>query len=454
MSTEPTPVGALPARAPSHARIFAIAWPIIGANIAQPLLGLVDTAVIGRLGEVTDLGAIALGALIFSLLYWTFGFLRMGTTGFTAQADGAGDTAEVRATLARALLLAGLLSLFLLVLQWPIGVLALWVFDASAAVEAVTAEYFAVRIWGAPAALGLFAVYGSLIGLGRTRELLVVQVAMNSLNIVLDLVFAGVLGWGVAGIALGTAISEWLALALGLTLVWRGLRARHTDAEAFWPAARIARLADGLAMLRANTDIMIRTLAMLVCFAAFTNAGARFGDAVLAANHILLQFITFSAFFLDGYAFAAESLVGRAIGQRRRDVFDAAVRRTTHFAIATALALAATILLLGETVVHALTTLPAVRDNAVAFLPWTAGYVAVSFAAFQLDGIFIAATRTRAMRNASLVAAAVFGVLAWWWTGIAGNTGLWAAFTVYVIARAVALGAVYPRLRAAVGPVS
>lgn len=444
-------MSALPDTAPDHRRIAAIAWPIIGANIAQPLLGLVDTAVIGRLGAVTDLGAIALGALIFSFLYWSFGFLRMGTTGFTAQADGAGDSAEVRAALARALLAAGVLGGGLLVLQWPIRLLALGIFDASAAVETVAGDYIAIRIWGAPAALGLFAIFGSLIGLGRTRELLVVQVAMNTLNIVLDVLLAGVLGWGVSGIALGTVLSEWLALGLGGMLVVRGLRARHTDTEPFWPRARIARLADALATLRANTDIMIRTLAMLVCFGWFTNAGARFGDAVLAANHILLQFITFSAYFLDGYAFAAESLVGRAIGQRQRAVFDVAVRRTTHFAVITAILLATGILLAGQGVIHALTDLAPVRAVAVAYLPRTAAYVALSFAAFQLDGVFIAATRTRTMRNASLAAAAVFLVLAYWWSGTAGNTGLWAAFTVYVVARAVALGVDYPRLRRGVG---
>ena len=432
---------------PSHRQIFALAWPIILANIANPLLGLVDTAVIGNVGQVQDLGAIALGSLIFLFLYWAFGFLRMGTTGFVAQADGAGDHAEARATVQRALILAAALGGLLVLAQLPIGELSLQLFSASDAVEAVTAEYFRVRIWGAPAALGVFVLMGALIGLGASRALLWLQLLMNGTNIVLDLWFAGLLGWGARGIALGTALAEWLTLAVALWVVLRLLRRRHQDTEPFWPWPRLLDGARLRALLQANSDIMIRTLLLLGCFAWFTQQGARFGDAVLAANHVLLQLISFSAFFLDGYAFAAESVVGQALGQRRRDRFDAAVQRSSHFAVGTAVLLAASLMLAGEAIIHALTDLADVRALAVQFLPACALYVLLSVGAFQLDGIFIGATRTRAMRNASAASAAGFLLLAWWLVPIGQNAGLWAAFIGYVALRAVCLGIAYPALR-------
>ncbi|HRQ65281.1 MAG TPA: MATE family efflux transporter [Xanthomonadaceae bacterium] len=429
--------------------MFAIAWPIILANAAVPLLGLADTAVIGNTGSITDLGAIALGALLFNFLYWGFGFLRMGTTGFTAQADGAGDEAEVRATLGRALLLAGAIGALLIVVHRPLIDLALFPFGASDEVKALTRDYFLIRIWGAPAALAVFALMGTLIGLGRSGLLLKLQLFLNGLNIALDVLFAGVFGWGVQGIAFGTALAEWSTCLLALFLVVRMLRRRQHDLEPFWSRPRILDAAKLRRTLGANADIMIRTLALLFAFAWFTHQGARFGDQVLAANHILLQFVAFSAYFLDGYAFAAEVVVGRAIGARRLDVFDAAVHRSSELAAATAVALALALLLFGDLAIHALTNLEAARQTAARYLPWACAYVLLSFAAFQLDGIFIGATRTRDMRNASLASLALF-LLAWWPLANFGNDGLWIAFIAYVLARALALAWYYPGLRRAV----
>jgi MATE family multidrug resistance protein len=419
--------------------IVTLAWPIILANVATPLLGLADTAVIGNTGSVSDLGAIALGALLFNCVYWSFGFLRMGTTGFTAQALGAGDTAEVRATLARALLIAATIGLLLLAAQQTIAWLAWQLFDASAEVESAAARYFSIRIWGAPAALSLFVVMGHLIGSGQSRVLMLLQLVLNGLNIALDLLFAGMLGWNVEGIALGTAIAEWTTLGLALSMVLRRLHRQHCDVETFWPRARIFDRHRALRTLRANADIMLRTLMLLVSFGWFTNQSATFGDAVLGANHILLQLISFGAFFLDGYAFAVESLVGRAIGGGRRDVFDLAVRRSSVLALATALLLAATVVIAGSLAVDALTDLSSVRAQARAYLPWCASYVLLSVAAFQLDGIFIGATATRAMRNAAMLSTGIFIVAAMALVPLAGNTGLWAAFNGYVVLRALSL---------------
>ena len=430
--------------------ILALAWPIVLANAAVPLLGLVDTAVIGNTGAVRDLGAIALGALVFNFVYWGFGFLRMGTTGFVAQASGAGDTAEVRATLGRAILLAGGLGLGVVVLQRPIAWLALTLLGAEPDVEALTRAYYDIRIWGAPAGLGTFAVLGMLVGLGRTRLLLATQVLLNGLNITLDLLFAGVFGWGVEGIALGTVIAEWTTLFFALVLSVGVLRRERTDSESFWPWHRILDRTKGLQTLVANADIMVRTLFLLMGFAWFTNQGAGFGNEVLAANHVLLQLVTLSAYLLDGYAHASETHVGRAVGAKRLASFDQAVRSATELAAVSALALATLVLALGPGVIRMLTDLQPVREIAAAYLPFAAVYVLVSFAAFQLDGIFIGATATRAMRDASVLSFAAFIAATLLLVPRYENLGLWIAFVLYVTARAVTLGLQYPKLRGSI----
>lgn len=414
------------------------------------MLGLADTAVIGNTGAIVDLGAIALGSLVFSFVYWSFGFLRMGTTGFTAQASGKGDHPEVRATLARALLLGAGIGIALTALQLPIAVVALTLLEASPDAESLTRAYFDIRIWGAPATLATFAVLGTFVGLGRTRYVLLTQVVLNGLNIGLDLLFAGVLGWGVEGIALGTALAEWATLVLALWLAYRLLRGDHSDNEPFWPWARVLDLSKARATLTANADIMGRTLFLLFGFALFTNQGARFGDEVLAANHVLLQLIALSAYLLDGYAHATEVLVGRAVGAMRRESFDRAVRYASELAAGSALLLAVTVFSLGPLAIDALTDLETVRTVARAFLPYAAVYITISFVAFQLDGIFIGATATRAMRNASVLSFAVFFIATLALVPRGQNHGLWLAFIVYVAARGLSLAIRFPRLRASI----
>lgn len=429
----------MPAPVLTRRNIARQAWPIILANAAVPSLGLVDTAVIGHYGSAVDLGALALGALLFNFVYWSFGFLRMGTTGFVAQASGAGDEAEVRATLARAVLLGLLLGAAILVLQAPVVSAYFGLLDASQAVETVGREYYAARIWGAPAALALYAFSGALIGLGHGRALLLVQLLLNGLNAVLDVYFAGALGMGAKGIGLGTAIAEWVTCLVAAAVLWRVLAARHRDAGPFLPWERIRNRDRLRQALATNGDILVRTLCLLLGFGWFANQGARFGDVTLAANHILLQLVSFSAFFLDGFAFVAEALVGQAVGARRIAAFRRAVRLTSELALATAALLSLAIALLGGAVIAGLTTLPAVRAEAAAHLPWSAVYVLLSVAAFQLDGVFIGATRTRAMRQAGLLSLALFLLCAWPLAQWYGNHGLWLAFIVFVVARALAL---------------
>ena len=434
----------------SYRYLLQKAWPIILANASVPLLGLVDTAVIGNIGSITDLGAIAFGALIFSFVYWSFGFLRMGTTGFAAQASGAGDQQEVRAVLGRALLIALCLGVVLILIQWPIGLAAFSLLDGSAPVEAVAQQYFDIRIWGAPATLATFALMGLLIGLGKSRTLLIIQLFLNGLNILLDVWFAGILGWGASGIALGTVIAEWTTVLLAGWLVYRTLNERKLLTEVFWPKAKIMDLSALLKTASANLDIMLRTLILVFSFAFFINQSAKFGDTVLASNHILLQLIAFSAFFLDGYAFVVEALVGGAIGAKRRDVFDLAVRRSTVLALITAILLALVIALVGDIAVMLMTDISSVRLAANQLLPFAALYVLFSFAAFQLDGIFIGASFTRQMRDAAALSIAVYFIAWWALSDQHGIQGLWGAMIIYVVARAVALLLFYPSLRRSV----
>lgn len=431
--------------APSHRDILALAIPIILANSATPLLGLADIAVVGHFGAVSDLGAIALGNLLFSFLFWGFGFLRMSTSGFVAQAAGRHDVEETIAVVARALLLGIVIGCALIALQWPLITAALWILGGDAAVEQVARDYFFVRIWSAPATLALYAVNGLLIGRGLGQQLLRQQLLLNGLNLVLNIVFAGVLDWGARGIAAGTALAEWLTLLISGTLIWLSSR----DAvKAAWHSIRVELfvMSRMRALMTANGDILVRTMALLGGISLFTDQGARFGADTLAANHILLQFTMFSAFFLDGFAFVAESLAGRAFGAGDRRLFAIVVGRSSQLSAATAAILALLFLFSGEFFITHLTAMPQVRALAIQYLPFCAAYVFVSVAAFQLDGIFIGTTQTRVLRNAALIATGLYVLLCFPLARWFGNAGLWSAFIVFVLLRAMTLMASYRRV--------
>jgi len=430
----------------SYSHIFSRAWPIILANAAVPLLGIVDTAIIGNTGNAQELGAIALGALIFNFVYWSFGFLRMGTTGFTAQAAGANHWLEVRLVLGRALLIALILAVLLIVIHRLLGWSIMQLFQASQAVEEETTRYFNIRIWGAPATLGTFALLGTLVGLGKSKHLLITQLFLNGLNIVLDIYFAAILGWGVEGIAWGTMLAEYATLLFALAVVYRVLIQNRTQTEPFWNWNQIVEKSALIKMLGANGDIMIRTIFLVLAFAWFTNEGAKFGDTTLAANHILLQFISFSAFFLDGYAFVAESIVGTGIGARNLSYLRLGIWRSSVLGVATAFILSIGTYLMGDLLISNLTDLQAVRDSASQFLSLACIYILFSIAAFQLDGIFIGAVRSAEMRNAAIISTLIFLYSCEKLTQTFNNSGLWMAFIVYVVVRAVTLLVYYPRI--------
>ena len=419
-----------------------MAWPFIVANASVPLLGVVDTAVIGNTGSVIDLGAIALGALIFSFVYWSFGFLRMGTTGFVAQAKGAGDQEEVRAIFGRAGLIALAVGISLLLLQLPIGGISFSLLSGEEAVESVASTYFFTRIWGAPATLIIFVIMGVWIGLGESRELLKLQLFLNGSNMVLDIIAAGALGLGAQGIAIGTVIAEVSTCFLGFYRL-RAHLARVHDSEggrrAFWPWHRIREMSQMWALINANIDIMIRTLLLVFSFAYFTNEAAKYGVVALAATHIVLQIMAFTAFFLDGFAYVAEAETGRSYGANDKSLFAAALHKTTVLAGITAATLAVLVAIAGGALVELMTDLTEVVVLSKVLLPICAVYVFASFPAFQLDGVFIGTSRTKEMRDASILSVVVFLLAVWLLSEALGLAGLWWAMVIFVVARALSL---------------
>lgn len=435
---------AAPTQASSYRDILLLAIPIILANATEPLLGLVDTAVIGHNGTEADLGGIALGALVFSFLFWGFGFLRMGTTGFVAQDDGAGDREGIRATVGRALLLAlGLgagIILFSPALKW----LAFQILEGSESVHDAAKAYFAVRIWGTPASLTNFVIFGTIIGLGKSRALFALQLLLNGLNIGLDVLFVTQFNLGVQGIALGTVLAQYVSMFVGLWIIYTYVRDK--DGAPLWPWTRIMQSDAWSRTLRTNADIMWRTLFLLGGFGWFINQSARYGDDVLAANDILLQLISFSTFFLDGFAFVVEALIGRTLGAGRIDLFRIALKRTTVLAGATALVLAAILWFFGPWMLRMLAPIDSVLTVGVEHLPWAVIYIALSFAAFQLDGVFIGATRGPEMRNSAILSTVLLVLISLWWMQLWGNAGLWASFIAFVVIRALTLGWHLPKI--------
>ena len=430
-----------------NGRVWALAGPIILSNLSTPLLGAVDTAVVGHLPDPAYIGAVAIGAVIFNFLFWGFGFLRMGTTGFAAQAFGAGNPAEVRATLARPLLLALALGTLVLLLQAPVGLIAFSLLEASAEVEGFSRSYYEIRIWSAPAALMNYAMLGWLLGVRQAKAVLLLQVAMNAINIVLDLVFVVGFGWDIEGVAYASVIAEYSAVVLGLAIVGQHLRALGGT----WDPARVLDRGRLVALFKVNADILVRTLCLIAAFAYLTARGAEMGDLVLAGNAILMQLQGFLAHGLDGFAHAASILAGNALGARSRPAFRAAVKTSTLWALGLAALFTAVYGLLGPGIVALFTNIAEVRETANAYLPWMALSPLISIWGFQLDGIFIGATRTADMRNAMLASLAVLLVACWLLIPPLGNHGLWLAFTIFTVARGITLGLYYPRLERSVG---
>lgn len=422
----------------SHRGILALAIPIMLSNVTTPLLGLVDTAVIGRLPGAEHVGSVALGSLVFSFVFWAFGFLRMGTTGLTAQALGAEDNEEIRATLLRSLLLAVGIGVALVLAAWPIRTLALLLLDGSPEVEALADSYVGVRFYAAPATLMNYALLGWFVGLGKTRTGLALQLTLNLTNMALDALFVLGFEWGVEGVAYGTVAAEWFAAVVGLIVASRHIQGLPTWAR-LMDRARLKRT------LAVNFDIMIRSMALVIVFVFFSAQGASISNEVLAANAVLMHFIDTSAYFLDGLAYAAEALVGRAFGARDSKTFRSAALRTTFWAALFAGGATLALVFFGTNIIDALTIDVHTRQVARVYMMWAALAPLAGVLAFQLDGVFIGATQGPAMRNSMLLSTALF-FAAWWLLLPYENHGLWAAFYVHYLARTLSLGAHVPSL--------
>jgi MATE family multidrug resistance protein len=423
-----------------------MAGPIIFANVSVPLLGAVDTAVVGHLPEPYYIGAVAIGAMLFNFIYHLFNCLRMGTTGPTAQARGAADHAEVRAMLGRALLLAGAIGGALVALQGPILALAFWAIDASAEVERHAREYFLIRIWAMPAVLAVYVIIGWYYGLREARIPLVVQLVTNVLNIALDFLFVFGFGWGVAGVAVASVIGAYAGLLLGLFHVLRTLRAlpRGGGHRRLLDRERLVR------MVSINGDIVLRTLCVVSVLAVFMAKSAALGDLALAANQVLHLFLVFTSFGLDGFAHAAEGILGESVGRRDRVEFRRAMAVVFLWAGAVSLLNAALYVLAGHGIIALLTSIEEVRAAAAEFLLWPALMPLVAVWAYTYDGIYLAATRTRIMLLTVVASFGVFLVLVHALMPVWGNAGLWASVAAFLGLRGLLLHLYFPRLLRAI----
>lgn len=424
-------------------RVLKIALPIVLSNATVPILGAVDTGVVGQMGEAAPIGAVGLGAIILAFIYWIFGFLRMGTAGLTAQALGAKEDREVTALLIRGLMIAGVAGVGYILLQLPIFWLAFQASPASDEVESLTRAYMEIRIWGAPATIGAYVITGWLVAAERTKEILILQLWINGLNMALDVWFVLGLGWGVEGVAIATLIAEWSGLALGLWMcraAFRGTAWR--DSQLIFEARRLKKMAS------VNSDIMIRSILLEIGFTYFIFRSSGFDDVTLAANQILIQFLFITAYAMDGFAFAAEALVGNAMGARNRGALRQGAIISFKWGMICVVILAAAFWFGGVAIINIMTTSEEVRTMAYGFLIWIALTPPLGCPSWMLDGIFIGATRARDMRNAMLISLPIFLIVAQFLVPAFGNHGLWASMLIFFMARGVTLGMRYPSLEA------
>ena len=424
--------------------ILQLALPAIVTNITVPLLGLVDTAIVGHMGAATYIGAVSVGSMIFNLVYWVFGFLRMGTSGMTAQAYGRKDLAEAARLLGRSVLVALTVALAVVVLQWPLCEVMMWFIGPTADVRPLAATYFRIVVWGAPASLGLFALTGWMIGMQNTRLPMVVSIVQNVVNIMASLVLVYVLGMKVEGVAIGTVVAQYAGLLTAAGLLWRSYRTvlgkwRMENGE--WRIGRGGRLlwvTRGLGpFFRVNRDIFLRTLFLVAVNLYFTSAGARQGATILAVNTLLMQLYLLFSYIMDGFAFAGEALGGRYWGAADKVMLRSVVRRLFGWGAAMTLLFTAVYVLGGMPFLHLLTDEPSVVEASRSYVWWAYLIPVAGVAAFVWDGIFIGTTLTRGMLLSSAVAAVVFFLGVWLLMPLMGNHGLWLSMLLYLAVRGI-----------------
>lgn len=423
-------------------RVLSLTLPIILSNATVPLLGAVDTAVVGHLDSPHYIGAVAIGALIFSYVFWSFGFLRMATTGLAAQAYGRRDANGVRAVFARAALIAVVAGLAVMLLQWPIIELAMSLIAPTSAVDAAARDYFQVRIWAAPATLMQYCMLGWLLAMRDSKAVFIFQIVLNSLNIILDILFVQGFGWDVRGVAGATVIADYSGVLLG----WFLMRPHLKRLGGTWRGIGILDRAQLAKLMKVNGDIFVRTMALTSAFALFTSFSARFGEVTLAANAVLQNFLMFGSFALDGFAHAAETLVGHAYGAERRKQFLWAVRKTTIWGIVSAIAMTIVFALAGPWIIDALTSIPEVREASYEYLVWAVILPITGVLGFQFDGVFLGAMQTKHWRNMMLVSVAIYAVFAWGAVSMESNHLLWAAFNAFFLLRGITLSILFPTI--------
>ena len=423
----------------NHNQVWQLALPMIISNISTPLLGLVDTAVVGHLGTAHYLGGVALGSMLFSFIYWGLGFLRMGTTGLTAQVFGLQDFDETRAILGRAIIIALLLAIAVMVLQVPISWVGFRMIEGEGVTETLAADYFFTRIWSAPATLTLYVISGWFLGMQNVRSPLMIVLLTNSCNIALDILLVNYLDMNVTGVALASVIAEYIGLLLAVILVRRTLKSNQGQ----WQVSSLLQGEKLKQMLQINQDIFIRTLCLIIAFAFFTLQGAKLGELTLAANAVLMNFQMFMAFALDGFAHAVEALVGNAIGARDKRLFKQSVNTSTYWAFIIAIGFAVTYAASGEMIIALLTDIPTVRQAAIEYLPWQVFMPIIAVWCYVLDGIFIGATLSKEMRNTMLVSLLLVYFPIWYLSQSMANHGLWLTMTAFLMARGVTMGIVY-----------
>ncbi|MBR0843474.1 MATE family efflux transporter [Bradyrhizobium liaoningense] len=431
--------------APVHPRIgsrqvFAIAGPAMVANLTTPLIGVVSTTAIGRLDDAALLGGVAMASVIFDCLFWLFGFLRMSTLAFTAQALGAGETREQTVILVRGFIVAGLIGAGLIVLQLPLSIVLFDLMGGSEGVTRAAKTYFMIRIWSSPLALANYVILGWLIGKARANPALLLQVVINLVNMVATILLVLVYNTGIAGAAIAALLSEAVGFGLGVIVC------RHYAGGSFTvPYAALFNRAKLMRLLAVNSDILIRTAALIAVFMFFTAKGARAGDVTLAANSVLNNFLLVSAFFLDGLANAAQQLCGRTLGARDAKGFADATRLVLLWGLGFAIVVAVLFALFGPALIDFMTASEDVRRAAREFLPFVVLAPIPGVFAFGFDGIYIGATWARAMRNLMLASLAIF-FGTWWALQSLGNAGLWGALIASYVSRGGLQAARYPAL--------
>jgi multidrug resistance protein, MATE family len=427
----------------NHTTFLRIAIPIMLSNVTEPLIGVVNTAVVGQLPEAHLIGGVAVGSLIFSFLFWGFGFLRLSTSGLSAQATGAGDAREVSSIVWRSLLIAVVVGMSLIALSPILKPLSISLMGGSPDVQGAASTYFSYRIWAAPAALANFTILGWFIGQGRTKVAFVTQLALNVTNMVLSGLFVLHFNFGIAGVGLAVLIAEYAAVAVGLVMVlWRLRELRQP-----FDRAHVLDRSKITSLITANADMMIRTVCLLFAFAWFTSRGARNGDTTVAANAVLLHMFEIAAYMIDGFAYAAEALVGQAIGAKDRPRYAKAITLSTGWAMAFGALASLLIWLFGAQFITIMTVNTEVRNFANQYLVWAAITPLLGAACFLYDGIFTGAMATRDMRN-MMVLSLIAYMTAWYVLEPRyGNHGLWAALSVFFVARSVLFAARLPAIK-------